>query len=58
MTNPHKRFEVEIAPIGVWFTPLDEFGQPFEHGAKYFNNQELENDINWLTKELQIYFNF
>ncbi len=58
IVNPHKKFEVEISPVGVWFTPLDEFGETYNHGAIHFTNKELEKDINWLTAKLQVHFNF
>ncbi len=58
MSNPHKRFEIEIGLVGVWFTPLDKCGKPKGEEGKYYNNQELSNDVNWLTKQLQIDFNF
>ena len=58
MSNPRKKFEIEIAPVGVWFSELDEHGKLLENSARFFNNQELEQDVNNLTKELQIWFNF
>ncbi len=58
MSNPRKKFEIEIAPVGIWFTELDEHGKRFEGSARFFNNMELELDVNNLIKELQIWFNF
>ncbi len=58
IVNPHKKFEIEIAPVCVWFTPLDVFGKPYEHGAMYVDFSDLENDIIWLTARLQSWFDF
>ncbi len=57
MPNPIIKLEVEIAPVGVWFTEIDYFGNRTDRSL-YLTGHYLEQDINWLTKELQGYFNF
>ncbi|KKK67423.1 hypothetical protein LCGC14_2954230 [marine sediment metagenome] len=57
MSNPRKKFEIEIAPVGVWFTELDEHGKRINR-SRYFNNTDLERDIFLLLEQLQIDFNF
>ncbi len=57
MTNPVKRFEIEITSVGIWLTELDSHGDPTDE-AMYYTLDELENDILWFTKQIQIDFNF
>ncbi len=57
MKNPVKKFEIEITPVGIWLTELDAIGDTTDK-AKCYSLNELENDILWFTKQIQIDFNF
>ena len=58
MTNPVKKFEIEVSAIGVWFTELDQHGKTIPESSMYVFGEDLEWDVNELTKQLQIWFNF
>ena len=55
MSNPHKKFEIEIGKIGVWFTELDVDGNRIIDKCMYLNSND---DVNILTAQLQVFFNF
>ena len=58
MSNPVKKFEIEVSAIGVWFTEINQHGKTIPQSSLYINAEELDWDVNELTKQLQIYFNF
>ncbi len=58
MSNPHKKFEIEIGKVGVWFTELDQQCKRIPDKCMYLNSNGLEDDINILTAQLQVFFNF
>ncbi len=55
MSNPRKKFEIEIGKIGVWFTEIDSQGNRITDNCMYLN---AEDNINILTAQLQVFFNF
>ncbi len=58
MSNPVKKFEIEVSAIGVWFTELDQHGKTIPQNSLYIKGEDLDWDVNELTIQLQIRFNF